>query len=433
MGNCTEDYLVCSSLTEEIGYMYIIPVICSFGVVCNIIILIVFFKPSFRSHMTSSTLTYLTGLAVADLLTAFVFLPIGLIRCIETTSHDARYAFNWYEKYLYRWLGNTFMTISVWTTLTITTERYLFLLYHGGEVSGQSMQRSAAGALTILAFIYILACGFNIPMFFYYDTVTGYDILDRSDFAKGTGYEAYSWIRMFVVKYIPMTLIAILNVALIKLMRNSRRSLKIVIFPMAVYARRIQAQNRVTAMLLSISTVFVVCNSLEPFIHASIYSTLFGECSLETREYETARMFGNMFETISYASNFVTYCVFNQVFLSQVKQLFGRKPRKIENGAVMKMSTVTSTHQTNVSVFCWHDIFMASFFFTFQQAAQPFSKLDLIIDTSRQKSFICSVNTFVSLQTFRLKNFLVVKDRIDHKFMDVALASMSDARRNTPM
>ena len=65
---------------------------------------------------------------------------------------------------------------------------------------------------------------------------------------------------------------------------------------MAVYARRIQAQNRMTVMLLSISTVFVLSNILEPFIHASIYSTLFGECSLESADYETFRMFGNLFE-----------------------------------------------------------------------------------------------------------------------------------------
>ena len=339
----TDEYKVCSTITEQIGYLGMIPIICSLGIVFNCIILFVFTKSTFRSQMTASTLSYLTGLAIADLLTASLILPIGFVRCIEATSWDMQYFFNFYEKYIYRPFANIFMTSSVWTTLTITTERFVFLYNNGGEVSGQSMQRSAPTARVILCSIYVLAVCFSIPLFLYYDDISGTTVIERSDFAKSVGYEVYSWIRMFVVKILPIISVAVLNIALVRLMRVNSKNLKVMIFPMAIFARRVQAQNRMTAMLLSISTVFLFSHLLEPFIHASIFSTIFGECSIETPQYETFRMFGNLFETVSYASNFVAYCVFNPIFLLYVRQLFGCKPSKVEHNLGLKQSTNVST------------------------------------------------------------------------------------------
>ena len=348
MTKCGEEHLVCSTMTEKIGYMVAIPTICSLGVCFNIIILCVFLRPSFRTQITTSTLTYLTGLAVADFFTALLILPIGFVRCIDTKSWDLQYAFNFYEKYVYRPFGNTSMTISVWTTLTITTERFLFLYSNGGEVSGQSMQRSGPTAKIIVASLYFMAICFNIPLFMYYEDLTGDEDVGRSDFADSVGYEVYSWIRMFVVKIIPIILVAVLNIALVRLMRVKSNNLKMMIFPMAIFAKRVQAQNRMTVTLLSISTVFLFSNILEPFIHASIFSTMFGECSIETAEYETFRMFGNLFETVSYASNFVAYCAFNPIFTQYVRHLFGCKPRKVENKVDFQLSRYASSKKVKV-------------------------------------------------------------------------------------
>ena len=346
-----DEHEVCTTVTEKIGYLGMIPIICGLGVCFNCIILCVFTKPAFRLQMTSSTLTYLTGLAIVDLLTALLILPIGFIRCIDTTSWHIQYAFNFYEKYIYRPFANIFMTSSVWTTLTITTERFIFLYNNGGEVSGQSMQRSVPTARIILILIYMLAICFSIPLFLYYDDISGDEVVGRSDFAKSVGYEVYSWIRMFIVKIVPIVSVAVLNVALVRLMRANSKNLKVMIFPMAIFARRVQAQNRMTIMLLSISTVFLFSHLLEPFIHASIFSTMFGECSIETPEYETFRMFGNLFETVSYASNFTAYCVFNPVFAMYVGQLFGCKPRKVEHKLDLKQSRNTSSHRVSKVIF----------------------------------------------------------------------------------
>ena len=152
-----------------------------------------FFAFSWDLHLghqiTTSTLTYLTGLAVADFFTALLILPIGFVRCIDTKSWDLQYAFNFYEKYVYRPFGNTFMTISVWTNP-----------YHNQQKDSSSFtamveryQDKVCNALVqlrkiIVASLYFMAICFNIPLFMYYEDLTGDEDVGRSDFADSVGY-----------------------------------------------------------------------------------------------------------------------------------------------------------------------------------------------------------------------------------------------------
>ena len=84
MSECDE-HEVCTTITEKIGYLGMIPIIGGLAVCFNCIILCVFTKSAFRSQMTSSTLTYLTGLAIADLFTALLILPIGFVHGTYST------------------------------------------------------------------------------------------------------------------------------------------------------------------------------------------------------------------------------------------------------------------------------------------------------------------------------------------------------------
>ena len=43
------------------------------------------------------------------------------------------------------------------------------------------------------------------------------------------------------------------------------------------------------------------------------------------------KMFSNMFLMMSYASNFVSYCIFHDLFLSQIKRLFRYKSGKVDH------------------------------------------------------------------------------------------------------
>ena len=98
---CEEEHRTCSSLTEEIGYLYVIPIICSFGICSNALVLVVFNKSSFRAQMTPSLVIYLTGLTIVDFFNAVVALPLGFVRCIDAPSTDIQHVINVYERYIW--------------------------------------------------------------------------------------------------------------------------------------------------------------------------------------------------------------------------------------------------------------------------------------------------------------------------------------------
>ena len=121
-----------------------------------------------------------------------------------------------------------------------------------------------------------------------------------------------------------------MNIALVRIIRINNEKLRYMVLPGTVVVKRIQAQNKTTVMLLSISSVFVLCNLLEPFSYVSIYTAIFGECSDESTEFEIFRMFASIFQSMTYASNFVSYCLFHNLFLSYVGYLFTCRHQKIQ-------------------------------------------------------------------------------------------------------
>lgn len=88
--------------------------------------------------------------------------------------------------------------------------------------------------------------------------------------------------------------------------------------------RRRRQEHLVTAMLVSISTTFVVCHCTEPFIHANVYAAFGGPCSIYEPEYNVRRVVVNILEMFSYAINFVFFCIFERQFRAALRALFDR-------------------------------------------------------------------------------------------------------------
>ena len=318
MNNCS-NYDVCTSKIEEVGYLYILPCICGIGIFSNSLILFVFSKSQFNSKMTSSTLTYLTALALADGLSCLFTLPETFIRCVDTMNKNVQQFYNFYEEYIYYPVCGAVVTTSVWITLVLTVERFTFVTKNSGEVTGQSSMRSTKGAICICIGTLVLSISTYIPTFFFYDVNDEIELVE-SKFAESLGYEIYSWIRMFVTVLIPILVVTALNIALIRITWASSERCKVHVYPIALYTRRVKAQRKMTAMLLSISFTFVVCHVLKPLLNSRVHNTFFGNlCSTETAEFEQLRMFVISLEMVSCASNFIAYRVFNPHFVSTFK------------------------------------------------------------------------------------------------------------------
>ena len=127
------------------------------------------------------------------------------------------------------------MTTSIWITVTITIERFVFLYNSGGDITGRSTGRSSSSAGWILTGIVILATLLCIPLFFYLGNPYVDKPVEISDFARGRGYEAYSWIRMFAVHLIPIVIVGGLNIAFARIIKINNDNLKYTVLPVAVF------------------------------------------------------------------------------------------------------------------------------------------------------------------------------------------------------
>ena len=319
MTNCTNAVPDCSTHFEEIGYFFVFTPICVIGIIFNCLSLFVFGQNQFSSKMTPSILPYLTGMALVDLMSCFIALPVAFIRCTPATTYNAQYFYNFYEKYIYYPFGGTFLTTSVWITLIFTMDRFFFVTSNNGERINRSNMRSAVKAKCICVFAFVVAFCMFIPTIFFYEDIQGNKKLVESEFGMSLGYEIYSWIRMFLTKIIPILLVASTNVALVRVIFMKSKTLKAVIFPTAVYTKRVKAQHRMTAMLLSISFTFVFCHAMKPLLNSRVFSTLFGPCSTKTTEYGQLRVVIVSLEMISCASNFVYFSIFHPYFLQTLK------------------------------------------------------------------------------------------------------------------
>ena len=329
MENCS-DVVRCSTTVEYIGYIYILPFICSLAVIFNFLVLLVFARSNFQTRIGSSTLTYLRGLAVADGMASLVSLPIGFLRCLKSNNPGQEYFWNWYDKFVYLPISNTFGISSVWITVAVSLERCIFVSSNTVRVRNKAMFRARTAKVTLML-IYVFAFAISFPMFYYYESLSvENNTLTISTFGKSVNYEIYSWIRMFLAKLIPIIVVTSCNIILIKTTWKKNRKISMVMgLPSTIQTRRTQTQKRLTYMLLSISTVFVVCNAAEPFAHPGVYKVLFGVCSIYTAEYYTLGVFVNIFEFIAFASNFVSYCVFHQHFRDTLKLVITCRKNKI--------------------------------------------------------------------------------------------------------
>ena len=177
-----------------------------------------------------------------------------------------------------------------------------------------------------LMVVFLLSFCFNITFMFYHDHIRTMDDseLVPSSFALSIWFDIYSCVRLVFVKLLPFVLVAIFNIVIIKVTwSNNRRVSSIGGFQTPLRDKRNDTQYKMTQMLLSITMVFLITKLLEPFIHPSIYTNIFGTCSDYSTNYNILVVVANTAESISFASNFISYCVFNQQFVTTLKTTFG--------------------------------------------------------------------------------------------------------------
>ena len=153
---------IIEKITSVYGYTYIIPTICTFGILCNLINLSVLFN----RRLKESPYTYLTGLAVSDLLSLFFINTTTFTRgswFFKTVQVD--YWLKKLERQLFLPSANIFSALSVAIIGTLTIERYLFIKFPLKAIGYCSPKI----ARRIMALLFVCVLCFRFPMYLFFD------------------------------------------------------------------------------------------------------------------------------------------------------------------------------------------------------------------------------------------------------------------------
>ncbi|CAM1154639.1 Uncharacterised protein at_DN1704, partial [Pycnogonum litorale] len=292
-------------------YGYVAQVLCVLGIIGNLMNLIVLSK----TNINTVCYTYMRSKAITDLI-AIIFTFPWAARHLKLTKTWRGHSSAFYHCYLELYLMNAFVTAGIFLMVAITIERFLSVCY---PLKARAMLGTCRRThLTTVALIVVIALIVFIPYCFQSHIGTYVDVTTNSTYYTYCGNEEvtflflwrfYRWAQQAVCRFIPVILIAVLNISIIigfKKIVKKRQRMK---------GRRVKnnvdfrEQRRMTFMLLGISAMFFVC--------VTPAAVSIGKMSGENKKivgFQIFRAVANFLEIINYTFSFYAYCFASSEF-----------------------------------------------------------------------------------------------------------------------
>lgn len=303
-----------SEIFEDIIYQCIVVGICAFGLLGNIVNMLVLSRKSLTrtmERMERSAHYGLMGLAVSDALLCASVLPTAYvgIRVFGFYGYDFRILYATYSHAVI----NTFILSSTWLTVTMAVSRYLAICYplHARLFIGRRF------AITSLVIVFGSCALLNIPRYFASE-ILSLPCQDGGSFhmrmpgalaRNRTFNDAYNWIYFIVGIIVPFLLLAFCNVNLIRALHVSMRMRT---QGLVISGSNPSAANRITLTLIVIVAMYLF------LVVPTETLTFFQEMATENVQYVDAYnlilAFLNMFQAVNFAFNFLLYCAVNSHF-----------------------------------------------------------------------------------------------------------------------
>lgn len=313
----------------EVSWVYWLPgpLICSFGIICNLLNLSILLQKELRD----SPYSFLTALAYSDL----SLLVLSLVHLTTSTAANTyiKAAFN---TYVFFPIGNVFFNASVWIVVALTVERMFFVIR---PLTTHSSRRKAWVTSSL---IFISCFIMNIPRFFCFTVfkLQGQYYPKATSFRGSTEYYIICWCHAVVINFIPLTILLVSNSALIYTLHKSAEQRKY------LRSNRDEAnhkdQQRLTRTLVVVVITFFICTIPSAFVDDPIAHSLFGQGRswseyLSSPSNQMLIYISNLLLFLNSSLNFVLYCAFNQRFRKVAKRVFWKVQYR-GRGALMHFS-----------------------------------------------------------------------------------------------
>ncbi|XP_013772837.2 sex peptide receptor-like [Limulus polyphemus] len=312
---------------------YIMPFLLLVTIVANTLIVVVLAQ----RHMRTPTNLVLLAMAISDLLT--LLFPAPWYFYMYTLGNYNKVLFPipacYSYHYMYEVVPAFFHTASIWLTLVLAVQRYIYVCHPTVATTWCTVPRVVKAMVSV----YLLA-------FFHQST----RIFDRvfhpitfrwnSGVHTGCMFQTASWVRnvinenvYFTYYYVfrilfvhigPCTALVVLNVLLFQALKEAQRKRdKLFKENRKSECKKLRDSNCTTLMLIVVVTVFLAVEI--PLAVTTLLHVMQNALELQIADYNDLNatiLFTNFFIMLSYPFNFAIYCGMSRQFRETFKDLF---------------------------------------------------------------------------------------------------------------
>ncbi|CAH1775635.1 unnamed protein product [Owenia fusiformis] len=297
--------------SQFITALICLPIICTFGIIGNILSLVVLQQ----KKMSSSTNTFLSAMAIADsikLINDEIYFVVILMQRYNPEMSQTGFVHIYpYSHFVF----NCAMLITSWITVSVAVERYISVCHPHRAKSMCTIPRARLVSSCVALGMSIIA----LPSAFKYHTVVSKPLdntsegvvnmtIELTSFGKDVyAMNIYTWIQTLLRSIIPLFVLVFINASIIRSLGRSK-----------IQGAASAARYRITVMLVAIIVVFLICITPD-----AIMSTFLGLGYYEANYLVRGiREFTDLLLAINSAVNFLLYCTFSKVFRETFMSLF---------------------------------------------------------------------------------------------------------------
>ncbi|XP_063392997.1 thyrotropin-releasing hormone receptor [Cydia fagiglandana] len=315
--------------------VYYTPLLVSLGTIGNLVSVYVFYSSKLRLQSTSQ---YLSALAISD--TVFLFqLMMPWLGAVKLTG--LFYTQGFCQIFIY--FSYVTCDLSAWLVVAFTVERFVAVLY--------PLRRNAictvARARHIISTIVASALLLNVPVLRFAAPVNNDCSIDVQYLVHAARFNLLDTAVSFTV---PLGVIIVLNVWImvgVYRLERTRHHLMKTEQPGPVPGQRTRpsrlqqcprSQQRVTRMLLIVSSVFVVLNMPAYTMRVVAYAYNMSLDEYNGR-YAAVTQLANMFFNTNFGINFILYCLSGQNFRRALRQTIPWLRNRARRGVAVRRAT----------------------------------------------------------------------------------------------
>lgn len=320
-----------ADIVDYVCNMYIGPALCILGIFGNIFNIFVLF----RGRLLDSPYVYLKALSFTDMFALILSLPYLLF-----TKHSDNFSPNVYNAYVFLPVVNLLTAASVWITVGVTIDRFIFVKFPLLARSYSSGSRVKRRIFTIYTFGIL----FTLPRYFCYSLVNDLGVyrMEFTPFRDSAYYRVYDIVCIIIYHFIPLVIFVVINTYLIVAVYRARFLRQ----ELGIRNNREQdwqiEQRRFTITLIGIIVISIVA------IFPSTISDFSRLTNLSLHEYKLLRNISNLLLLCNLSMNFVLFCAFNKRFVRAIRTIFNKRRNKTRIYISFKSRTRSSRSDTCV-------------------------------------------------------------------------------------